>query len=484
MHSDGMHGENMHSDLLHRLALEAPASANAGRYLDAAACRVIQRTQLFDSASRWQRLLQGCGCMPGTAVILPMRIEPQSCAMLLGALAAGLFPILVRPGTPALQLDAIARKANGALLVARTASQEALALLGYRQLVTIDATCAVLICPLAPMPVPDAIRQPSLGILSSGSTGAPKIIVHPLANVLQNARMHIASIGLESDDTVGLALPLHFSYGLVAGGFGTLLSGADAVFIDPRRVNAERILAGSAVSVFMGTPGGLLATLGDPVLAVLRILTVGGDVLHAQAASRLLNGMPRGTLYATYGLTEAGPRVATARVDADGLRHFGAVPLGRPLPGVELSLASSADGAEHGELVIASPTLMTGYLGEEALTTSALTPDGRLRTGDLFRVQDGEHLFVGRAKRLIVRHGENICPVHVERTILRVLQVEDVWVTAEQDSLAGQVPKAFVQASAPVDVAQAVRSLRAVLPASHIPAAWEQVKQLPAGARK
>lgn len=459
------------------LSLHDPRS----RYDDAH----VSGAQLVALAEQWGSHLRSLGMAHNTAIVLPMRLDIQSVAVLLGAWQAALFPILIKPATPPNIVAETLERAGGGLLVASPAMQAAYAARGFAVCGAAFDGCSVLLAPGAPRAHPRVEHGNILGILTSGSTGRPKVVVQTLRNVMRNARMHAASIGLDASDTVALSLPLNFSAGLVAGLFGTLMTGAKGVLVDGQRINARKFLDEFPVSVCMATPGAVLQAFSPAVLSSIRALTVGGDILHPQLALQLVQATAAsGTVYATYGMSEAGPRIATARVSAEMVRHYNAVPLGAALEGVTLALNDSASNGV-GELLVTTPTAMYGYLYDAEGTRQATSgPGGALRSGDLFRREGDDYIFVGRQKRIIVRGGENIFPAYVESTILNLYGFDDVWVTAESHHTFGQVPKAYLLSGAPIDLTRLARELRAHLPLSHIPALWEVVTTLPAGARK
>ncbi|KGE10437.1 hypothetical protein LA03_10315 [Burkholderia gladioli] len=212
---------------------------------------------------------------------------------------------------------------------------------------------------------------------------------------------------------------------------------------------------------------------------------VGGDVMRPRLASSLLDAMKDAEIFATYGLTEAGPRVATWRLEAERILHYRAIPLGVPLANVRLSLGENNRDGTCQELLIDTPTVMHGYLGDEAGTRAVLErPGGTLRTGDMFEERDGLLFFAGRLKRVIVRGGENIYPAFVEGVVMRFPDIEDVWVTGEAHEGLGQVPIAYLIARKLIDVRVLARELRRYLPSSHIPTKWEQVRVFPVNIRK
>ena len=101
------------------------------------------------------------------------------------------------------------------------------------------------------------------------------------------------------------------------------------------------------------------------------------------------------------------------------------------------------DGAE-GELVIRSPTLMSGYWEKPEETAAAL--DGEwLHTGDVGRVRpDGFVELTGRTKELYKSGGELVMPKEVEHLIGRIPGVSQVFVIGIPDERWGEVGCAVV----------------------------------------
>jgi acyl-CoA synthetase (AMP-forming)/AMP-acid ligase II len=97
---------------------------------------------------------------------------------------------------------------------------------------------------------------------------------------------------------------------------------------------------------------------------------------------------------------------------------FQAVSVGAPLAGQELAIQGQAGGfareLQVGEILIKSPSLMSGYYRNEAETAEAIR-DGWLHTGDLGFVSRGRLFITGRAKELIIKRGRNYYPYDIER---------------------------------------------------------------------
>ncbi|THC94756.1 hypothetical protein EYZ11_005748 [Aspergillus tanneri] len=130
------------------------------------------------------------------------------------------------------------------------------------------------------------------------------------------------------------------------------------------------------------------------------------------------------------------------------------------LPGVEARIMSP-EGEEittydtPGELVVRSPSIVIGYLGNEKATKETFE-DGWMRTGDeaVFRLSpnNNEHLFiVDRIKELIKVKGLQVAPAELEAHLLTHPAVADCAVIAIPDEAAGEVPKAIVAKSPSAD---------------------------------
>jgi long-chain acyl-CoA synthetase len=152
----------------------------------------------------------------------------------------------------------------------------------------------------------------------------------------------------------------------------------------------------------------------------LRVAMTGGVALQAKVAQFFLGlGLP---LIDGYGLTEAGPVVASAAMEGS---LIGSV--GRPLGGLEFRLG------EQSELIVRSPAIMQGYWQNEQATAQALTPDGWLRTGDIAEIRDGSIFITGRLKEILVLStAEHVAPGAVEAAIQSDPLFEQVCVIGDQ----------------------------------------------------
>jgi acetyl-CoA synthetase len=129
--------------------------------------------------------------------------------------------------------------------------------------------------------------------------------------------------------------------------------------------------------------------------------------------------------------------------------------MGRPLPGIEAAILKrdEAGGVSElmqpmteGELALKAgwPSMMRGYLKEEARYRKCFVGEWYL-TGDLaMRDEDGYFWFVGRADDVIKSSGHLIGPFEVESALMEHPAVAEAGVIGKPDPVAGEIVKAFV----------------------------------------
>jgi long-chain acyl-CoA synthetase len=169
-----------------------------------------------------------------------------------------------------------------------------------------------------------------------------------------------------------------------------------------------------------------------------------------------------------YGLTEAGGVLAAA---SGTELHGRAGCVGRPLPVVEIRI-DNPDPQGAGEIFARTPSAATCYWGESEPITDA---DGWIRTGDLGRLDNEGLLYVvGRSKEIIIRAGENVAAVHVERCIANHPDVLEVAVVALPHADLGEEVAAVVvlRSGAATSVGELEAHARTSLSRFEIPSRW------------
>jgi acyl-coenzyme A synthetase/AMP-(fatty) acid ligase len=324
----------------------------------------------------------------------------------------------------------------------------------------------------------------ALAMPSSGSTGAPKLVLRSPAQVLAAAEIFVRAAELGPGEGLLALVPLEHSYGLHHLAIGGLLAGAPLVFAGaahPRAVS--RACADAGVALLPAPPVFLdrLARHHGPrqaPLAGLRAAISVGSALGAEVhdAFGAAFGVP---VWQSYGASEAGAMC----LNRAGLREGRVLALGPPCPGVELSVCDDAgaplpDG-RVGELVARSAAVALGYAGPH--DGASRLAEGRFFTGDLGERRDGVFWFRGRRKLLIAVSGRKVDPFEVEAVLCRHPDVAEAAVVAERAG-SREIVKALVVARREVAAEALVVHCAAELAAYKVPRAIEFRASLPRSA--
>ncbi|MGW5382637.1 class I adenylate-forming enzyme family protein [Nocardia sp. NPDC003963] len=306
-------------------------------------------------------------------------------------------------------------------------------------------------------------------IYTSGSTSAPKGVVHTHGALLGHQRNLNEIRRLTADDRLFCNSPFFW-----IGGFGfallaSLLAGSTLICSDATDVGATLdLLETERPTVTNGFAAGVAQLARHPSFA--------GRDLSSMRRGNLYAVMPAGTRPADpelrhnmLGMTEAGSVVLLSGDDSDQPEHRRGS-FGRPAPGFDTRIVDPDTGADAatGELYIRGPYLMQGYYGRGR--EECFDADGWFPTGDLVRVDDeGFVYFLGRRGSVIKTAGANVSPPEVEKAITKVTGMP-AHVLGLPDPERGQIVAAvLVTADASVDGTALRDRLRRELSAYKVP---------------
>jgi o-succinylbenzoate---CoA ligase len=319
--------------------------------------------------------------------------------------------------------------------------------------------------------------QPALLIRTSGSSGAPKVVMLTAAQLAASAARVNAALALAAGDTWLCCLPLDHIGGLAIG-WRCALAGA-AVCLPSGGPGFDAAAVAAALSSRPVTHLSLVPTMLARLLELLpapppslKVLLLGGQALHPALARRAADaGWP---LCVSYGMTETGSMIAVGRWrDAAGA----GARVGPLLPDVELDLGAGADDAPHGRLRLCGPMLMAGY-GNPARRPGLGLDDGWLVTADLGWLDaDGALCILGRADDQVVIGGEQVSPAAVEARLAGAPGVREVAVVAvPHPSWGATLAACWVGAATADDLAA---WCRAELPSRERPRLFRRLGALP-----
>jgi steroid-24-oyl-CoA synthetase len=207
-------------------------------------------------------------------------------------------------------------------------------------------------------------------------------------------------------------------------------------------------------------------------LSSLKSISIGGAPVHAELMRRIRTELPSVSprIPTGYGLTGSGGQ-ATAAAGSEKMELLGST--GRPLPCVEVRFLVHTDMPD-GEILLRSPTQMTGYYG---LDQSPIDKEGWLHTGDLGRLDDKGNLWItGRCKDMIIRGGENIAPVAVERALMAISGVNEAVVFGVPHADLGEEVMAVVVVDGDLTASQLHEQLRGKVASFSVPSRWRLQK--------
>lgn len=286
---------------------------------------------------------------------------------------------------------------------------------------------------------PIAAQPNSYYTFSSGSTGQRKLLHFEVQRALSNGQAHLESF--EPTKQVLQTLSFHHAFGLIAYIFGPLAKGlpvVDDCFLD-------RLFGRTGWSA-PASPAESLGHLTPYHIELLRRrqwrcdkelrlgqLSIGSAPMSCETAS--FAGSLCQRLYATYGISEAGPRVTTGLVD---LKTFQSGWIGWPVAGVRI------DSDSQGQALIHTPYSALN-LPEPLATGDVLLPcpDGswtfRQRIGDVLRLR-GQTFARQTYVELLEQHLECPCEIlqrEYDDLLLIFVQTEN----SEQEELMKKFPE-------------------------------------------
>ncbi|MBL0123843.1 MAG: AMP-binding protein [Betaproteobacteria bacterium] len=302
-------------------------------------------------------------------------------------------------------------------------------------------------------------NDPAAILFSGGTTGVPKGIVLSNRNFIAEGMGVATWGGVRDGDSILAILPIFHGFGLAVCINSAFMAGGKSILVPiftPKIV--ATLIRTKRPNLLVGVPTLYDALSRDPSLqhadlSCLRATFCGADSLPRPVKERFEKLVhARGghvQLLEGYGLTEA-----VSGIMATPVGEYREGSIGLPFPDMLASICrigttEALPPGEEGEICIAGPAVMIGYLDEPEATAEALQvhADGRtwLHTGDLGRMdRDGFFYFTARLKRLIKSSGFNVYPAQVEAVLYRHPLVEEACVIGVPDAEQVERVKAVV----------------------------------------
>ena len=259
-------------------------------------------------------------------------------------------------------------------------------------------------------------------LFSSGSTGAPKAMIHDLDKLIDNYKN-------KKQKHINMLVFLMFDH---IGGINTMLNilSMGATMIIPQNRNADdicRLIQDYKITVLPSSPTFLNLILIDRSyekydLSSLRMITYGTETMPDGLLNRLKAVFSKVKFLQTFGTSETGIASTSSKSSNSTFMKIDDENL-------EYKIVDN-------ELWLRSKTQILGYLNR---SMESFTNDGWFKTGDLVELDnEGFIRIIGRNKEIINVGGQKVLPSEVESVLLGMDEIEDCLVYGEQNAITGQ----------------------------------------------
>ncbi len=431
--------------------------------------RAISYTELAESVDRLARALAGAGIRKGDVVAVQL---PNIAEFLIAYLAiARLGGVLMTIHMPyrAAEIETLVTHAKARAIICLTEAKdwkpaETIAgmrakLPSLRQVIALGAPVAGALS-LGDMlasdideelPEPPVASDPFLMMFTSGTTAAPKCVVHPSHTMLSNARVGAPEHTIGPDDRVVSAAPFSHLFGLYSFHVAMAVGATNVllpVFTPPDL--AATIEAGKPTGLWTA-PAHMAAMKGMGLfdkhdLSSLKMMIMSGSACPADLVRWVAGALPNCAVTQLWGMTETQGALYTR--PGDDL-EIAATTAGPPSPGTEVRVVDpdgkEVPAGEEGELQVRGCLLFPGYYKNDAANADGFTEDGWFKSGDLaIRDAAGNIAITGRIKDVINRGGVKFNPRDIEDLLDGHPKVGQSAIVPMPDPVLGERACAFV----------------------------------------
>ena len=304
-------------------------------------------------------------------------------------------------------------------------------------------------------PMEDDHARPELpcnAFTSSGTTGAPKLVLHAQEGVAVHSDAVAGGFGYREPGCVVLGmLPFCGVFGFNTV-MGALAGGAPSVLLPAFDAAAAiELIERERVTNTNGSDEMLRRILAEatPAKRIASLREAGFAAFSGDARALIDQADALGKrFYMAYGSSEVQALLAHQPAGAPPATR--AVGGGVPVSvATEVRVRSVDDGSllppgESGELEFRDPSVMVGYLGDEEGARRAFTDDGYLRSGDLGCMTESEgFVYLARQGDALRLGGFLVSPVEIEAFLEKLEPVSAAQVVGV-DTPEGAQPVAFV----------------------------------------
>jgi len=255
-------------------------------------------------------------------------------------------------------------------------------------------------------------------LYTSGSTGAPKGIIHTHESAWAFVNWAIDYFQINQYDVLSSHAPFHFDLSIFDL-YVSLTTGAKLCLL-PKGITAfpkslRSYIKNNEISVWYSVPSVLISLFNQienkEYLQSLRTIIYAGEEMAVHKAETIKHFVPNACLYNLYGPTETNV-ITYCHVDQNVFQRTDRViPIGNACPYCEIKVLDNNSrwlNNEHGtgELCVKTNSLMFGYVGNN------VEKHEFYKTGDIVRVEPGDekptYIFLGRKDNMVKINGYRV----------------------------------------------------------------------------
>lgn len=424
--------------------------------------RGITYNELRIGVDLWARRFSNRGVNEGDRVALLLYDSPEFIQCFLAAASLGAVCVPINTFLSAHDVAFILRDSGARLLIHESELEDKVRSAGFDQnqcaLLKVDTetrtffslTDASVDGGLAPT-ASSMSETPAFLLYTSGSTGAPKGVLHSHGAIPYTVQSYAQSVlSLKSTDRVLSSSRMFFAYGL-GNSLSFPLAASATVLLDTGKATAEhvaRIIVERSPTVFFGVPAVYLSLLelhnreGNVNFSSVRLCVSAGEALPA----KIFEDWQR-----EFGLTILDGIGSTEMLhifisNREGNARAGSS--GNVVEGYETRLVDDAGQevgvGEPGNLWVRGGSSTAGYWNRPELTEQTIK-DGWVRTGDIYsRDEDGFFYHVGRSDDCFKVRGLWVSPIEVESVLISHALVSEAAVISAIDERGLATARAYV----------------------------------------
>lgn len=285
----------------------------------------------------------------------------------------------------------------------------------------------------------DSMKDIAIMLPTSGSQDKLKRVMLTHDGLYFNTLAHIKSVNMISSEITLILVAMCFGYCNITQILSTIMvEGTIVIYKGNIKIpNIIEVIEKYKVTNFTCIPFILeeinKCNIDKLRINSLRFVCFGGSRIHEDILRKLVVKYKNLVFYQTYGLTEAGPRVTTKKIERNEINISN---VGHPIENVTVKIVNEngeeCSPLQTGEIIIRSKSLMKGYYNNED-DTNKIMRDGWIWTGDYGqKLENGELLFLGRKYNIVKIMGVSIDLEEIEAVLRNYKYINEVYVYTER----------------------------------------------------